>query len=298
MAKKEKFQAPENLSMKDFQNLAGSINRDSIRSKKNSKIRVRKNIIKQIYNSFISNSNFKNLSKEQKKLALEKLKEIIKNAISFENDDTDKNNFIKHCRHLLGIKDKLNKTIEHIQDKLNEVSGKNSNSENEYYDKFRVNGGVKFLKNFLKDLNERGSITYSLGNMDIGDLSEEEVGDLEDELNNFLAEVEININKIINYTPLLKVKNDIGTILSYVNDNKPKYSIQKYSNIDDKEMVKTKRGITKDIFNPWKEEYNKVCDTLLTLETERTFTKYLRKTVQKVAWFGNRLYSFLKIIKP
>ena len=92
--------------------------------------------------------------------------------------------------------------------------------------------------------------------------------------------------------------NDIGTILSYVNDNKPKYSIQKYSNIDDKEMVKTKRGITKDIFNPWKEEYNKVCDTLLTLETERTFTKYLRKTVQKVAWFGNRLYSFLKIIKP
>ena len=117
-------------------------------------------------------------------------------------------------------------------------------------------------------------------------------------LNTDLAEVEININKIINYTPLLKVKNDIGTILSYVNDNEQKYSIQKSSNIDDKEMVKTKRGITKDIFNPWKEEYNKVCDTLLTLETERTFTKYLRKTVQKVAWFGNRLYSFLKIIKP
>lgn len=297
MAKKEKFQAPENLSMKDFQNLAGSINRDSIRSKKNSKIRVRKNIIKQIYNSFISNSAFENSHEKQKKQALEQLKEIIKNAISFENDDTDKNNFIKHCRHLLGIKDKLNKTIEHIQDKLNEVSGKNSNSENEYYDKFRVNGGSKFLKKFIRDFCSSGNIAYSLGNMEIDDLSEEEVGYLEDELNNFLNDVEDNINKVIDYTPLLKVKNDIGKILSCITEVKKYDNIKGSNKVNDETMVKTKRGITKDIFNPWKEEYNKVCDTLLTLETERTFTRYLRKTVQKVAWFGNKLYSFLNMLK-
>ena len=293
MGKKEKFKAPEGLSLKDFQNLTGDIDRINKRNKNNSKIRVRKNIIKQIYNSFISNSVFKNLNEIQKKPALIKLKEIIENAIKYESND-DKNNFIKHCKRLLGIKNKLNKTINHIEDKLDESSGKNG-EETEYYDKFRVKGGTKFLKKFIRDFVSTGNIVYSLGEMDIDDFSEEEVGNLEDELNNFLNEVESNIQKIIDYTPLLKVKNDIGTILSYFEKNQ-QYSVKESERVDDKEMVKIKRGITKDIFNPWKEEYNQVCDTLLTLETERTFTRFVRKAVQKVAWFGNKLYSFLKII--
>ena len=304
MAKKIKFQTSEKeLSLKEFQELAGNIDRKNKRDKNNSKKRVRKNIIKQIYNSFISNSVFENLNnEEQKNQALKELKKIIENAIKCESDD-GKNNFIKHCRRLLGIKDKLNKTIEHIQDKLNESSGKNSNKEIEYYDKFRVNGGTKFLKNFIKNFCDSGNIAYSLGNMDIDDLSEEEVGDLEDELNNFLKEVEYNIQKIIEYTPLLKVKNDIQEIFSYITDKDKKregsYNIKKKEYDDDnKEIIKIKRGVTKDIFNPWKENYNQVCDTLLTLETERTFTRYLRKTVQKVAWFGNKLYSFLKMLNP
>ena len=302
MAKKEKFQAPEGLSMKYFQNLTGKIERNNRSNKINSKRRVRKNIIKQIYNSFISNSAFKDLKEEQKKQALTKLKEIIKNAIDNETAD-DKNNFVKHCRRLLGIKDKLIRTIDHVQEKLDESSGKNSSGELEYYDKFRVKGGKQFLEKFIKDFCDSGSIVYSLGNMDIDDLSEEEVGYLEDELNNFLNEVESNIEKIINYTPLLKVKNDIQKILSSIivkdKENEKQYNgIQEQSNVNDAEMVKTKRGITKDIFNPWKEEYSKVCDTLLTLETERTFTRFVRKAVQKVTWFGNRLYLFLKAINP
>ena len=298
MGKKEKFKAPEGLSLKDFQNLTGDINRDNRGDKNNSKIRVRKNIIKQIYNSFISNSVFKDLNETQKVSALKGLKTIIVNAIKNESKD-DKNNFIKHCKRLLVIKDKLNKTLDHIEDKLNESSGE-SGGKTEYYDKFRVKGGTKFLKKFIRDLasiGNTGNIVYALGEMDIDDFSEEEVGNLEDELNNFLKEVEDNINKIIGYTPLLKVKNDIGTIISYfAGSKKQEYTINKSNEVDDKEMVKIKRGITKDIFNPWKEEYNQICDTLLTLETERAFTRFVRKTVQKVAWFGNKLYSFLKII--
>jgi len=298
MGNKEKFQAPKDLSMKDFQNLTGEIDRTNRGNKINSKRRVRKNIIKQIYNSFISNSAFKDSKEEQKKQALEKLKEIINNAIKNETKD-DKNNFVKHCKRLLEIKNKLNKTIKHIQDKLNESSGKNDKSEDEYYDKFRVKGGKQFLKKFFQDVVCSGNIAYALGNMDVDDLSEEMVGEFEDELNNFLSEVEDNIKKIIDYTPLLKVKNDIEKILSSIFHQNQKYNvIVKADVVGDEKMIKIKRGITKDIFNPWKEEYNKVCDTLLTLETERTFTRYLRKTVQKVAWFGNRLYLFLKAINP
>lgn len=369
MGKKEKFQAPEGLSLKDFQDIAGVIDRNNKGNKGNSKIRVRRNIIKQIYNSFINNSNFVQSSNEKQSTMLYGLKEIIEKANENEKEDNgnNKNNFIKHCKHLLRIKNKLEKTIEHIQDKLNESSGKSDNGEVKYYDKFRVNGGTKFLKKFLQDVVDTGNIAYSLGEMGIDDLSEEEVGDLEDELNNFLDEVESNIQKIINYTPLLKVKNDMRKIFNDIyewckdvdvndkkimnNSNMMKTSnnneknnasvvefdletpddskkneldnnnsyinqtpgnaiylqmINSYINniktgkkqVDCNDMIKIKRGITKDIFNPWKEEYNKACDTLLTLETERTFTRFVRKAVQKVAWFGNRLYSFLKVIKP
>lgn len=370
MGKKEKFQAPEGLSLKDFQDIAGVIERKNKGDKNNSKIRVRKNIIKQIYYSFINNSNFVQSSNEKQSTMLYGLKEIIEkaNEIEIKDNGNNKNNFIKHCKHLLMIKDKLERTIDHIQDKLNESSGTNDEGETEYYDKFRVKGGTKFLKKFLQDVVDTGNIAYSLGDMGIDDLSEEEVGAFEDELNNFLLEVESNIQKIIDYTPLLKVKNDMRKIFNYIyewckdvdvndkkimnnssitktpnNNNKNikntnKNSVEKNSNnkknklnnnntsyinqtpgntiylqminiyinniktgkkqVDCNDMIKIKRGITKDIFTPWKEEYNKTCDTLLTLETERTFTRFVRKAVQNVAWFGNKLYSFLKVIKP
>lgn len=294
--KKQKFSAPNGCSLKNFQQLAGNINREDTSDKRNSKVRVKKIIIKQVYHAFITNPSFLKKNSEEQKTILENLKGIITQAVKFESE-SDKNNIMKFCKRLLGIKSRVRNTLNRIQKKLHEVSKKAKNGEeDEYYDLFRVKGGTQFLKKFLLDLSGTGSISQALGDMDIEDFSREEVEEFEDALNNFLDDVDKNIDKIIGYNPLLKVKNDVNDILNeLINHKEKKYEVKKLT-FSDEDLMKAKDEINKSIINDWKDEYSAVCDKLLTLETERKATRFVRKAVRNVAWFGNRLFSFINVL--
>jgi len=301
----KKFVPDSGLKLSEFRALANEQARPN----------AKKKTIREIYKLF-RNFEFFNLysddenkNKKLEKLKndmLEKLKKLINNKMALEMK-TDTYNSRKCCNDLLEIRKKLKETIEHIDKKLAETRG-----EKKEYKKFRVKGSIRklFEKAFWS-----GNIAVAIADIDTEDIERETVEDVSEVLVNFSSLVDKNIEKIIEYNPLLKVKDmienlkniekenmkkvdkklnqvNVGTAaLEIISKIKAKFEEfernQKKVNEDEEKIKKLVDDIKEHVINPWKDNYKEACRKFKTLETERTFTRFLRKAVK----IGGRIAS-------
>lgn len=251
-----------------------------------------KAIIRTIYKSFINNSQFEKIESNDEKIArLANLKKIIKEAIEITSKEQNKS-IAKTSRvqgnKLFGYQKTLQNTIDHIEKKLNETY------KGQQYNNFRVKGNItKVIFKFVETI----SVSKAINSDETESLSRGDVESIVDQLSAFLENVEKNINEIIQYSPLLKIKNNLKNLINI----DTKFTFEEFekriTNNDDnfEKIIKNIKSIAKE----WKTEgYSEICKQFMTLNTEKSSTKRLREIVKKVGknlWIGAAILAFVGI---
>lgn len=247
--RKNKFDPGEGLRLDDFEKLTN--NNDEQESNKQK--------IATIYKLFINNKKFQEIeSDNKKKEKLKILQSYIQNALKIESKIALPT--MSLADELFKYRDTLTKTIKHIDKKLKDKK----------YNKFRIKGNPKKI---LLKLAETGSFSKAIQSDETESLSRSKVEDVQWRLKEFLELVEKYINKIIKYNPLLRIKNNINTIL----ENR-KIELEENINYSDNSIKSIISDINTNIIPSWRDTNKKLCTDFKTLNTEHSFTKYLRKS--------------------